>query len=194
MEQLKVFDPKLRPELLGTLDFVYKAHRGQFRKGSGLPFIVHPLAVLSQISEWGITNLVLWKTALCHDVREDCRKVTRQHLIQVIGEEAAGYVEELSFFPDHSLVIPVPQQKATYMETFRQKSIPALVVKCADRICNTFDWLSTDQDYAKAYWKKAAALIEVMQQRADEINAFFGDESLAGHMRYTATTLGGMIQ
>jgi (p)ppGpp synthase/HD superfamily hydrolase len=192
--KIKTFDPNDRKELLTTLDFAYKAHRGQYRKGSGLPFIVHPLAVLSQISEWGITRLVIWKTALCHDVREECRKVTAAHLIEVIGAEAAGYVEELSFFPDRTLAIPVPEQKAAYMASFHNKSVPALVVKVADRICNTFDFLSTDPEYAKVYWKKAARLIDAMRQRADEINQYFEDESLAGHMRYTASSLAQMMQ
>ena len=192
--ELKIHDPDGRKDLLATLDFAYRAHRGQFRKGSGLPFIVHPLAVLSQISEWGITNLVIWKAAICHDVREDCPKVTFDHLCGVIGEEAARIVEELSFFPDRSLPIAIPEQKAQYMNTFGDKSVPALVIKWADRICNTFDFLSVDPEYAKVYWRKASKLFEAVMEREQQINEYFKDEGLAGHMRYTATTLGGMTQ
>lgn len=193
MDPLKIHDPNERRDFLTALDFAYRAHRGQFRKGSGLPFIVHPLAVLSQLSEWGVTNIVVWKAGVCHDVREDCPKVAHDHLVKVIGIEAADIVEELSFFPDKGQPISYPDQKAAYMETFGSKGIPALVIKCADRICNTFDWLSTDPEYAKVYWKKAASLLEAMRERNTQINEFFKDEALAGHMRYTAATLESMI-
>lgn len=183
-----------RKEIQRAVGFAARAHAGQFRKKSGLPYIVHPMAVLSQISEWDITNLAMWKAALCHDVLEDRPNIPPAQMAKAIGEEATGIVLELTFIPDPSSSAPVHFQKQEYMDSFRDKSVPALVIKVADRICNTFDFLCTDADYAPKYWKKATNLFDVMMDRSNEITAYFDDESIIAHIKYSRTTLGRMVQ
>ena len=62
-----------------AVKFVTKAHDGQFRKESFLPYIVHPMAVLSMIAEWEIQDPTTRLAALSHDVIEDC-DVTQEQL------------------------------------------------------------------------------------------------------------------
>src|SRR5947208_15016365 len=78
-----------------AFEFSETAHRGQFRK-SGEPYITHPLAVASILSQWRIDAEGL-AAALLHDVMEDT-SVTRRQLETKFGRpgaETGGCVSQL---------------------------------------------------------------------------------------------------
>ena len=152
-----------------TIEFAVKAHAGQVRKKNNLPYIAHPFDVLSLLASWKIQSLNVWRAAICHDVLEDCPHVTFEELSSVIGEEAAKIVLELTFNPNE-------QSKNDYMESFAEKSVSALLIKLADRICNTEDFLVSDPDYAFKYWHKALSLRGMYWVRHEEIDGIFGEE------------------
>lgn len=60
-----------------ALDIANKHHRGQSRKGSLLPYLVHPLDVLRKLYDWGLHpgHKYVAECAILHDVYEDaeCR-------------------------------------------------------------------------------------------------------------------------
>lgn len=174
-------------EIQRAVEFAVQSHAGQFRKG-GLPYICHPMGVLSQLGDWEITNVVTWKAAICHDILEDCG-IEFEKLVEEIGEEAALVVKELSFFPkDHEFLSP-QEQKEKYMASFGGKSVHALATKVADRICNVCEFLATDPNYAKIYWKKAKELLEIMVFRREEIAKFYESEAVFPRMRHSQTHL-----
>lgn len=183
---------KYQLALSNTVMYVAKAHLGQFRKGNNLPYIVHPLAVLVELSNWGVTKLVTLKAGVAHDVREERPDITPQHLAKAIGVKEAAIVEELSFFPDPTSNLADHVQKAKYMETFMEKSLDALVIKVADRVRNTWDFYHTDTGYAGKYWKKAVPLFDAMHTRFEQIEAEFGNEVLA-NMKFARDTLNRML-
>jgi guanosine-3',5'-bis(diphosphate) 3'-pyrophosphohydrolase len=76
-----------------AFEFSESAHRGQFRK-SGEPFITHPLAVASILSEWRLDAEGL-AAALLHDVMEDT-SVTRGEIETTFGRPVAAIVDGLS--------------------------------------------------------------------------------------------------
>ena len=76
-----------------AFEFSESAHRGQFRK-SGEPFITHPLAVASILSEWRLDAEGL-AAALLHDVMEDT-SVTRGEIETTFGKPVAAIVDGLS--------------------------------------------------------------------------------------------------
>lgn len=157
--------------------FAARAHQFMFRKGNGLPYIVHPLAVLKRLGEWGVKDPVMLKAAACHDIKEDCPHVTEEEMVAEIGEEANALVHELSFFPDPKSNVPVPTQKEKYIETFIQKSVMAIVVKCADRAENTWDFYhGGDAKYAAVYWKKGQPVFNAAASREEEITALLGND------------------
>lgn len=158
-----------------ALTFATTAHANQFRKGSGLPYICHPIDVLSKVHRWGIVDPVVWKACVCHDIEEDCPTVSKRMIVDFIGQESADIVSELTFIPDKSLAISVADQKLKYMESFMSKSIQAVVIKIADRICNTTDFVYSDLSYAQKYWYKASNLFNVATERIEEIDETFGD-------------------
>lgn len=165
-----------------VIEFAVKCHKDQTRKQSGLPYIVHPMAVLAKLADWEINCYKCWKAALCHDILEDCPNVTFEQLVEAIGLDSANIVQELTFKPHGDL--PERVQKDQYMKSFHTKSIHALVIKVADRICNTMDFMSTTPDYAPKYWKKADELFFAMMARGDEMMEEFGRGSFP-RMKYS---------
>src|SRR5438093_10660320 len=73
--------------------FSEEAHQGQFRK-SGEPYITHPLAVASILSQWRLDAEGL-AAALLHDVMEDT-SVTRGELEHTFGKPVADMVDGVS--------------------------------------------------------------------------------------------------
>lgn len=159
-----------------TIKWVFGKHLGQYRKHPEempLPYFVHPMGVLQLIAQWGITNVVTRKASVGHDVREDCG-VTYEQVAKALGQETADVIEELTFIPDPKLELPDHVQKQEYMRSFMGKSVHALVIKVADRCCNTLDWIDAGGDYAPKYWKKADDLFSAFVTRKDQIVTFYG--------------------
>lgn len=175
-----------------TIAFAVQSHEGQSRK-TGCPYIVHPMAVLAEISNWGIANLVTWKAALCHDILEDCAGIEYVDVARVIGTEAADVVEELSFFFSDSELTKVVQ-KGRYLSSFHEKSIHALVCKVADRICNTRDFIVAGNPYAAKYWGKAVDLLDTMKVRSEKIGQFFKDDAVFPRMENSAIEISKMLE
>lgn len=179
----------LRNEIEKTVHFAVGAHTGQFRKDGITPFIVHPFEVWSLIRSWGVESLDVWKAALCHDILEDCGDVSFIGLASAIGEPAAKICQELTFLPDHNSGIVVKWQKEKYIEAIASKSIDAVVVKCADRICNTRDFMRGSPDYAQKYWQKGQPIFIAQSTRAIEITTKFGPDVCQKILRdYAAVT------
>jgi (p)ppGpp synthase/HD superfamily hydrolase len=174
--------------ILNILEDVYGAHWGQWRKGSGVPYLIHPLEVTKRLGLWGISKREfpnVWGAALYHDVPEDTNMTIEDILVKT-NSKVAGFVEELTFRGD---------DKAAYMASFATKSVEALVIKVADRLCNVQDFLlgAGGARYAVEYWDKAAALFDAAHKRSDEIVAMFGKQ-VAVEMFYDYAGLRDKIQ
>lgn len=86
-----------------ALEFATKAHEGQFRKGNGLPYITHPIAV-AEIAlelkktrdEWKwLDDDILYVSAILHDVAEDT-EVTLSDIKREFGVEVSSTVCDLT--------------------------------------------------------------------------------------------------
>ena len=75
-----------------AITFATKAHEGQFRKGTKLPYIVHPLEVGVIVSRMTQDKEVI-AAAILHDTLEDCKEVTFSTLCQEFGERVAEIVK-----------------------------------------------------------------------------------------------------
>lgn len=147
-------DPRIE-EMQRAINFANTAHAGQVRKYSNLPYIVHPMQVLALVAEWGVEDMVVRKAAVCHDIREERPDIDFEKMKKILGLSAAKVCEELTFIPDSDSNLPDHEQKKLYIKTFLEKSLESLIVKCADRICNTYDFLTQDPVYAPKYWPRA---------------------------------------
>jgi (p)ppGpp synthase/HD superfamily hydrolase len=79
-------------EYLAALAYATKAHGGQLRKGTEIPYITHPMGVASIVLDYGGTQEQAI-AALLHDVVEDCGGVPRlDDVREVFGRRVADIV------------------------------------------------------------------------------------------------------
>ena len=115
--------------------FSDSAHRGQFRK-SGEPYITHPLAVASILSQWRLDAHGL-AAALLHDVMEDTA-VTKSELENRFGKSVADMVDGVSKLDQ----ISFNSREEAQAENFRKmllamaKDVRVILIKLADRLHN----------------------------------------------------------
>jgi len=124
--------------------------------------VFHPFSVLKRVWEWGYGNPPVLNAAVCHDIKEET-KITWEELREVIGEEATSIVAELTYEGN------TPEEKAEYIESFKEKSIESLVIKIADRIDNVRDFMLSKPKYAKKYCKKGNPLFVALHFRREEL-------------------------
>ena len=106
-----------------AFQFSDSAHRGQFRK-SGEPYITHPLAVASILSQWRLDAQGL-AAALLHDVMEDTA-VTKAEIETSFGKPVADMVDGVSKLDQ----IEFTSREDAQAESFR-KMLLAMARTCA---------------------------------------------------------------
>ncbi|MBU3839737.1 MAG: HD domain-containing protein, partial [Candidatus Ruminococcus intestinipullorum] len=75
--------------------FAQWAHEGQFRKGTSIPYIVHPIEVAEIVSEMTEDEEVI-SAAFLHDTIEDCQEVTEELIREQFGNRVAQLVAQES--------------------------------------------------------------------------------------------------
>lgn len=169
-------------QLSKTFELVVALHSGQFRKANDikLPYAFHPMQVMSLLYDAGLNereHLPILQAALAHDVLEDTT-IDKQSLSAAIGEFPTSIVEELTFKSEKSVFTSGKEyqdEKTQHLYDFKSKSLEALVIKVADRICNILDFLKSDKNYAKIYCGKAVGLWEAFDSRFHDVENRFGE-------------------
>lgn len=140
----------LKPEDVEMLKLAFQvsreAHEGQTRK-SGEPYITHPLAVATMLTDWRLDVQGL-AAALLHDVLEDTG-VTKPTLIEKFGKIVADLVDGLSKLER----LEYQTKEDAQAESFRKmvlamaRDIRVIIVKLADRLHNmrTLDSMREDK-------------------------------------------------
>lgn len=136
-----------------------------------IPYFYHCVQVSNLVFKFGAGTVNNQLVSICHDVKEENFSVTHEELVSVTNEEVAAIVEELTFYPDK-------MSKEEYMASFATKSIDAVIIKTADRLCNVMDFQLTQPDYSYKYMNKANGLFDiVVQSRQDEVMSKYGYET-----------------
>ena len=142
------------------------AHEGQFRRGpKNLPYIVHPHAVVAMLKSWGysmrrdpVTLAVAWG----HDILEDTNtpEDAIRNVDDKLGERILEGIRMLTFKPGVPSGYPdYGRLKADYIAKVANDAPPEIiVVKIADRLCNTIDM--GNADYARTYYNYGSPLFE----------------------------------
>ena len=113
-------------------------HAGYFRKGDNpKPYITHPAAVVKRLLSWGIPeDSPLIDAAWGHDLIEDVQ-VPKEEIVAASSLEVWEIINQLTFDPQKC-------SKEEYLETVANSgSRSVLLVKAADRLCNTQEFLET---------------------------------------------------
>ena len=136
------------------------AHNGVNRNGPGnVPYIVHPHGVVALLKEWGYTEAddpVTLAVAWGHDVLEDTAtpESAIRDVDEVLGERILAGIKLLTFRPNVPSGHPeYGSLKASYIANVaRTASSEIIVVKIADRLCNTLDFMADGEvEHARAY-------------------------------------------
>lgn len=137
---------KITPTLLEkAIFFATEKHKGQLRKESGLPYIVHPLAVMTILNEIKRSNNAILIAIVCllHDVVEDC-DVTLEEIAKEFGHGVASIVGELT---SDKIEIARIGKKQYLAHKMLGMSSYALRIKLADRLHNVQN--ITPEHYSK---------------------------------------------
>ena len=128
--------------IFDAIESAAKAHTGQFRKGTNVPYIIHPLAVAKILIDCGCSVEVV-VAGILHDMVEDT-PVTLEDIHQSFGEAVAQLVEGASE-PEKSDTWE--NRKQHTIEYLKTAPINVLLVACADKLDNI---KTIQEDYAKA--------------------------------------------
>ena len=178
-----------------ALIFAAQAHREQERKGSGIPYIVHPVGVAMLLMEAGEHDPELLAAALLHDTLEDAG-VTEELLRETFGARVAATVAGAS----------EPYARDELWETRKQHTVEYLrtaprevqLVAAADKLNNLMSMVTEHATLGDSLWGRfnrgrpeiawyyrsvadslksgIVADHPLVARLAETVNAFFGEE------------------
>jgi (p)ppGpp synthase/HD superfamily hydrolase len=136
-----------------ALDYATRAHAEQMRKGSGIPYVSHLLAVAALVLEDGGDEDEAI-AALLHDAVEDQGGAERLADVErEFGPRVAAIVESCS----DSLVVPKPpwrERKAAYIAHLEEAEPPAVRVSLADKVHNVRTIVLDYRRLGEALWTR----------------------------------------
>jgi (p)ppGpp synthase/HD superfamily hydrolase len=123
--------------LIKAVQFAGEKHKGQYRRESGLPYVIHPITVAFLLAENKESKKLeeLMVAALLHDTLEDT-DATFEEIAREFTPMVASLVLELTSDPEEIEEIGKNEyltKKMVGMSSY------ALVIKLADRLSNIMD-------------------------------------------------------
>jgi (p)ppGpp synthase/HD superfamily hydrolase len=146
----------LRSRFVKAVERACAWHDGQVRKGSGVPYVSHLLAVASLVLEAG-GDEELAIAAMLHDAIEDQPDdVSAETLREEFGDRVADIVVECSD-REHGVEGTADNwraRKEAYVRSLRTASRDALLVSCADKLHNARSLLRDLIQEKEAVWDR----------------------------------------
>lgn len=146
-----------------AIAFAATAHAGQKRKYDGLPYIVHPIEVMTIVHQAG-GDEAMQVAALLHDVVEDC-EVSHETIFRRFGGDVSTLVVGLTDlytkenYPDKNR----SERKAAERNRLMNEPSRVQTIKYADLMSNTKSIVQHDKNFARRYLAEKEALLEVMK-------------------------------
>jgi len=163
-----------------AIDFATKAHSGQYRKGTRIPYITHPLNIAKILIEQECPEQVI-VAGILHDTLEDTR-VTADEIRDLFGSEVAALVEAVSEpnKSDHTW----ENRKAHTLKILRTALPEVLMISLADKLDNIKAIREDHEKTGDRIWKRFNRPKEKQQWYYEAIlNVFFarlnGKQTLA---------------
>lgn len=148
-----------------ALAVALEAHVGQTRKVGivEVPFVVHPIQVMTTLALHGENNEDVLCAALLHDAVEDSdnREYVRREISLKLGKNVLSIVDKLTLpaeLSDHTLPSYDKKKKYAHIaELLNGGDLDAIKVKLADRLCNIRNMIENGEDnrswrYARAFY------------------------------------------
>lgn len=133
-----------------AISFATEAHKNQFRKGTRIPFIVHPMEVASIVARITDDKEVI-AAAVLHDTVEDCKHVTIDMLRESFGERIADLVDAESENKADSWI----KRKGDTIEALkREKEFDKKIIALADKLSNVRSLYHDYHQIGDALWDR----------------------------------------
>ncbi len=154
------------------------AHRNQKRKGTELPYIVHPFGVMTIASE-ATDNEDILIACLFHDILEDVPdEYSKDQMEQDFGKKVVSIVEGVT--KDSSLASWQDRADAYLDHLEHEASDESVIVSCADKIHNLMSILEDYKEVGDDIWQRFStgkkgqqwwyrAVYEVIAKRLPEL-------------------------
>jgi (p)ppGpp synthase/HD superfamily hydrolase len=137
--------------------FAMKQHKGQVRKYTGEPYVVH-LAEVAGLAYSVTNNATAAQVAWLHDVVEDCH-VSHETLREQFGLTVADAVLTLSDIEEGNRV----QRKKAQRVRLASANWWVQSIKCADVYSNAKSIKIHDQKFWSVYRDECSALLDVLK-------------------------------
>lgn len=146
---------RLTDQYQEALNYAFELHRNQYRKGCGVPYISHLLAVSSLVLEHGGTETQAI-AGLLHDAVEDQGgEPTLFAIIAKFGPEVGAIVAGCTDSTEEPKP-PWKQRKQAYIAHLKDAPADVLLVSCCDKLHNARSILTDYQDIGEAVWSRFA--------------------------------------
>jgi (p)ppGpp synthase/HD superfamily hydrolase len=133
-----------------ALNFAACAHQTQKRKGSGIPYIVHPVGVMLLLWQAGETDPEVLAAALLHDTVEDTG-ATLDQLRETFGARIAAIVQGCSEPDKRAGWEARKQHTVAFIKT---APYAVLLVTVADKLHNLRSLMDDHHSQGEALWTR----------------------------------------
>ena len=148
-------------ELLEAAQWAVTAHDGQIRRGSGNPYVVHPLRVAALVLGSGLeaeSARIALLAAILHDTLEDT-DLPAEQIKKRFGEAVASVVDELT----QDKTLPKAERRQKMIDGCGKYSLEAKVVKLADRWDNMSEMKDLGPQFVRRYCEEAERMVAAMR-------------------------------
>jgi (p)ppGpp synthase/HD superfamily hydrolase len=135
--------------LFKAIEFAAKAHAGQFRKGSRVPYIIHPLQVAKILIETGCSEEIVL-AGILHDTVEDT-PVELIDIEKLFGKQVAELVAGASE-PDKSDTWE--NRKQHTINFLKNAPLDVVKIMLADKLDNIQTTAVEYQRVGEEFWKR----------------------------------------
>ena len=142
-----------------------RGHAGQLRKDGKTDYVEHPRAVVALLRRWGVADAETLAVAWGHDLLEDT-DVTEADILRAGGKaRGAAILAGIEALTRDKAAWP--DKKEWLKHVARTAPPAALLVKAADRICNTRDFMPlSGAARARSYLADASAIFAAASRTA----------------------------
>ncbi|MFI5240786.1 MAG: HD domain-containing protein [Candidatus Saccharimonadia bacterium] len=138
------------PVIRQALQVSASAHKVQVRKGSGIPYIVHPVGVMLTLAEFTSDEVTL-AAALLHDALEDTA-YTEAQMRRDFGDDVTNTVKAVT---KDATITDWRARNENYLATLRTSGNDrAFMVSAADKINNLESTLADFEELGDDLWDR----------------------------------------
>jgi len=133
-----------------AIAFATKAHDGQFRKGTRLPYIFHPMEVGMIVSRMTDDPEII-AAAILHDTVEDCSEVTLDLIREEFGERVASMVCAESEDKSKSW----KERKAHTLKSLKEETVEGVkLIALGDKLSNVRSLHHDYESVGEELWER----------------------------------------